>query len=228
MMVHLRHPNIVAFLGGCLNPPDIFIVTEYMERGDLFSILNNPNIIIEEFHKRKFTLDTVKGMTYLHSKNIIHRDLKTYNLLVDKDWDVKVGDFGLAKVIEDDSSRMTVCGTTAWAAPEVLKEQHYTIKADVYSFGICFWEICTRQEPFKNMKPSQVVLAIVNEKLRPEIPSDIRKEYVSIIEACWDEIPEDRPSFAGLVEELEYIQAPDPKSPSPYYLQPDTSNTINL
>jgi len=217
-MTSMNHPNVVKLMGSCLKEPDIFLVTELMEKGDLFSILHNDNIVIEFPHKKKFAIDIVKGMAYLHSQNIIHRDLKTFNLLVTSDWIVKVADFGLAKVINDsvDAQNMTACGTTAWAAPEVLRNQTYSYRADIFSYGVCLWEICTREEPFENVTAAQVVIMVAIEKRRLSIPDSMIPEIRNLIKACWKEEPDERPAFTELMQELEDIDCGEPSSAIPW------------
>jgi len=141
-------------------------VTEYLSRGELFSIIHDDDIILEVPHKKALGLDIATGMTYLHSLNIIHRDLKTFNLLVSENWQVKVGDFGLAKVLRTpyETEPVTSIGTTAWAAPEVLRHQGYTLKSDIYSFGICLWEIFTREQPFPHLNSPQVIEEVAVKK----------------------------------------------------------------
>jgi len=139
LMVTLRHPYIVLFMGACIKTPDLFIVTEFMSNGSVRELLDRKEILIEPEHVRKFAVDSCKGMAYLHSRKILHRDLKTHNLLVDGNFNVKVADFGLSRSMVDQDATMTACGTPSWAAPEVLRRDHYTHKADIYSFGICMW-----------------------------------------------------------------------------------------
>jgi len=218
LMVNLRHPNIVAFMGACLQEPDLFIVTEYMPRGNLSAVLEDKDFTIEHEHIRKFALDTCVGMNYLHSCNVIHRDLKTHNLLVDSNWNVKVSDFGLSRVIEDvtHAQTLTACGTPSWAAPEVLKEDHFSLSADVYSFGVCLWEMCTREEPYKGMTAAQVVLKVVVKNERPEIPPTIPSLFAQIMQKSWEDNPRKRPTFTKLAEVFLRMSCDVPKHRNPY------------
>lgn len=116
--------------------PHLYIVLELAERGSVFDLLGKSDLVLDTRKKLNFCIDAAKGMLYLHSSTppIIHRDLKTANLLVDQHWRVMVTDFGLSRVV-DTQSTMTHCGTVEFCAPEVLKRSRYSVKADVYSFG---------------------------------------------------------------------------------------------
>jgi len=213
----------------CYNTPELFLVTEYMQRGDLFHILHNDDIVIEYEHVRKMSIDTCCGMTYLHNRKIIHRDLKTFNLLVDFDWNIKVCDFGLSRVLEgSQADHLTFCGTTAWAAPEVLREHSYCLKADIYSFGICLWEMCTRDEPYKELTAPQVVIAVAVNGLRPPIDRPIFHEFVRVMTECWSESPEDRPEFKDLLKTLASLRCPKKRSRKPYSKTGSTSSAENI
>ena len=128
--------------------------------------------------------DIAKGLNFLHTQEpnaILHRDLKSLNLLVyenvkgPEDYvQIKITDFGLARDILGgdayDSSRMTgQAGTFHWMAPEVLRSDEYTHKADVYSYGICLWEILCREPPFKGWKPHMIIQKVVQDGARPDI-----------------------------------------------------------
>jgi len=213
IMLKLRHNNIVEYLGVCTeDPPNLFIVMEYLTGGSLHAILHNDDVEIEMEHVRRFALDTCKGMTYLHSQNIIHRDLKPHNLLVADDWSIKVSDFGLSRTLSDAAmtQTLTACGTPSWAAPEVLKEQRYSLKADVYSFGICLWEMCTRDKPYQNMTTPQVVIAVAIEGKRLTIPENIPTEMGYIISKCWQIDTKNRPIFTELVDSFEKMHMQKP------------------
>jgi len=196
----------------------VALIIEYLSHGSLSSILKNKDWIIEEDHIRKFSLHTCQGMTYLHSRHIIHRDLKCANLLVDKDWNVKVGDFGISRVFDkiDTDSTMTVCGTPAWTAPEVFGTRQYSNKADVYSFAVCLWEMTTRKIPYPKTHPQQIVYDVAFRNVRPNIKGEkIPKEFLSVMEFCWMRKPKDRPDFESLVKTFLIMTCPS-SSESPY------------
>ncbi|KAF5941549.1 hypothetical protein HYC85_019191 [Camellia sinensis] len=129
-----------------------------------------------------------RGMNYLHHYNppIIHRDLKSSNLLVDKNWTVKVGDFGLSRLKHETYlTTKTGKGTPQWMAPEVLRNESSDEKSDVYSFGVVLWELATEKIPWDNLNSMQVIGAVgfMNQQL--EIPKDVDPQWASIIESCW-------------------------------------------
>ncbi|KAK4525777.1 hypothetical protein GAYE_SCF16G3686 [Galdieria yellowstonensis] len=197
----LRHPNIVLFMGICVEPSFVCIVTEFMERGTVRDLLLSKSRL--EWNIRlNWALDTATGMAYLHSLEpcIIHRDLKTTNLLVDRGFNVKICDFGLSRFMSKDSV-MSAVGTVQFAAPEVLKHERYTEKADVFSFGTVLWELCTRERVFRGVPQIDVYKRVVAGRM-PEIPHDCDTRYRAMIEMCWDMSPECRPSFEDLVEML--------------------------
>ncbi|KAK4401221.1 putative serine/threonine-protein kinase SIS8 [Sesamum angolense] len=132
-------------------------------RGSLYKLLHRPNIQIDEKRRIKMALDVAKGMNYLHTSHpiIVHRDLKTPNLLVDKNWVVKVCDFGMSRLQHHTflSSKSTA-GTAEWMAPEVLRNEPSNEKSDVYSFGVILWELATLRVPWTEMNSMQVVGAV--------------------------------------------------------------------
>ncbi|DBA02375.1 TPA: hypothetical protein N0F65_007194 [Lagenidium giganteum] len=132
MLRKLKHPNIVLFIGACTNPK-LMILTEFCSRKSLYEVIHNSSFSSMPWkYKVRMMLDAARGIQYLHSKRIIHRDIKSHNFLVDDDWRVKVADFGISKVLDNDTNAFTQCGTTGWVAPEVLLDEDlgYTFKAD--------------------------------------------------------------------------------------------------
>lgn len=156
-------------------------------------------------------LDVAKGMNYLHSSTpvIVHRDLKSPNLLVDKNWVVKVCDFGLSRMKHNTflSSRSTA-GTAEWMAPEVLRNEPSNEKCDVYSFGVILWELTTLQQPWGGMNPMQVVGAVGFQHRQLDIPNDMDPMIADIIRQCWHTDPKLRPSFSDIMTALKTLQRP--------------------
>lgn len=154
-------------------------------------------------------IDVAKGMNCLHTSvpTIVHRDLKSPNLLVDNNWNVKVCDFGLSRLKHSTflSSKSTA-GTPEWMAPEVLRNEQSNEKCDVYSFGVILWELATLRMPWGGMNPMQVVGAVGFQDRRLEIPKEIDPLVARIIWECWQKDPNLRPSFAQLTTALKTVQ----------------------
>ncbi|KAJ8899587.1 hypothetical protein K2173_018561 [Erythroxylum novogranatense] len=207
IMKRLRHPNIVLFMGAVTHPPYLSIVTEYLSRGSLFRLLHKPSAteVLDGRRRLNMAYDVAKGMNYLHKRSppIVHRDLKSPNLLVDRNYTVKVCDFGLSRLKANTFlSSKSAAGTPEWMAPEVLRDEPSNEKADVYSFGVILWELATLQQPWSNLNPAQVVAAVGFKGKRLEIPPDVNPQVAGLIEACWGNEPWKRPSFASIMESL--------------------------
>lgn len=177
MMASLRHPCIVMYLGVCLEPTAL--ITEYCARGSLSDVLRrartSPALAAQLDWPRRLNmaLDAAKGMLYLHACGppIIHRDLKSPNLLVDKHWRVKVSDFNLSRVMHDAAVLSSLAATNPrWLAPEILAGKGYTTTSDVYAFGIILWELLTWQVPWTSEGPWQVVAMVTELGQRPKVP----------------------------------------------------------
>lgn len=209
IMRRLRHPNVVLFMGAVTRPPNLSIITEFLPRGSLYRIIHRPHCQIDEKRRIKMALDVAKGMNCLHTSipTIVHRDLKSPNLLVDNNWNVKVGDFGLSRLKHNTflSSKSTA-GTPEWMAPEVLRNEPSNEKCDVYSFGIILWELATLKLPWSGMNPMQVVGAVGFQNRRLDIPKEVDPLVARIIWECWQTDPNLRPSFAQLCVALKPLQ----------------------
>ncbi|KAJ4822911.1 hypothetical protein Tsubulata_025923 [Turnera subulata] len=202
--VEVKHRNVVRFIGACTKSPHLCIVTEYMPGGSLYDYLHKNFNVLKLQQLLKFAIDVCKGMEYLHLNNIIHRDLKTANLLMDNDNVVKVADFGVAR-FQDQGGVMTAeTGTYRWMAPEVINHQPYDQKADVFSFAIVLWELVTAKVPYDTMTPLQAALG-VRQGLRPELPENAHPKLLDMMQRCWETVPGKRPSFSEIVVELETL-----------------------
>ncbi|RCV20969.1 hypothetical protein SETIT_4G101100v2 [Setaria italica] len=205
IMRRLRHPNVVLFMGAVTRVPHLSIVTEFLPRGSLFRLIHRPNNQLDERRRLRMALDVARGMNYLHNCTpvIVHRDLKSPNLLVDKNWVVKVCDFGLSRIKHSTflSSRSTA-GTAEWMAPEVLRNEPSDEKCDVFSYGVILWELCTLLQPWEGMNPMQVVGAVGFQQRRLDIPGSVDPAVAEIIKKCWQTDPRMRPSFSDIMAAL--------------------------
>ncbi|KAA8537466.1 hypothetical protein F0562_027074 [Nyssa sinensis] len=201
----VRHKNVVQFIGACTRPPNLCIVTEFMSGGSVYDFLHKQKGIFKLPDLLRVAMDVSKGMSYLHQNNIVHRDLKAANLLMDEYEVVKVADFGVARV-QDQSGVMTAeTGTYRWMAPEVIDHKPYDHKVDVFSFGIVLWELLTGKIPYENLSPLQAAVGVVQKGLRPTIPRDTHPEIGELLERCWQQDPCLRPEFSKIIEILQHI-----------------------
>ncbi|PSR89313.1 Serine/threonine-protein kinase [Actinidia chinensis var. chinensis] len=209
IMLRLRHPNVVLFMGAVTHPPNLSILTEYLPRGSLYKLLHRPNNQLNDKRRVRMALDVARGMNYLHTSHptIVHRDLKTPNLLVDKNWVVKVCDFGLSRMQHHTFlSSKSIAGTPEWMAPEVLRNEPSNEKSDVYSFGVILWELATLRVPWTGMNSMQVVGAVGFQNRHLEITEEIDPTAAQIIMDCWHPYPQLRPSFGQLISQLRRLQ----------------------
>ncbi|KAK4434251.1 Serine/threonine-protein kinase CTR1 [Sesamum alatum] len=210
IMKRIRHPNVVLFMGAVTRRPHLSIVTEYLPRGSLFRLIHRPAAgeILDQRRRLRMALDVAKGVNYLHrlTPPIVHWDLKSPNLLVDKNWNVKVCDFGLSRFKANTFiSSKSVAGTPEWMAPEFLRGEPSNEKSDVYSFGVILWELVTMQQPWSGLSPAQVVGAVAFQNRRPAIPPNTSPVLTSLMESCWADDPAQRPSFGSIVDSLKKL-----------------------
>lgn len=200
----LYHPNIVQFIAACKKPPVYCIITEYMSQGTLRMYLNkkDPYSLSSETIL-KLALDISRGMEYLHAQGVIHRDLKSQNLLLNDEMRVKVADFGTSCLETACQATKGNKGTYRWMAPEMTKEKPYTRKVDVYSFGIVLWELTTCLLPFQGMTPVQAAYAASEKNLRPPLSTSCSPVLNNLIKRCWSANPARRPEFSYIVSVLE-------------------------
>eukprot|EP01137_Pigoraptor_chileana_P024831 Opistho-2@93423 len=214
VMIALRHPNIVLFMGASLAEPNIALVVEFMANGSLTDVFDR--LTPSEFDwtlRLKFALDAAKGMEYLHSNSppLLHLDLKSPNLLIDDRMRLKVSDFGLATLQRAKSENHAI-GTLYWMAPELITgTDQLTGAADVYSYGIILWELMGRCLPYRYAAGMAPMLAmhVVRSHHRPmPLPESAPAPFVDLMRSCWDADPSSRPNFTSISRSLEAM-APD-------------------
>eukprot|EP00026_Physarum_polycephalum_P009801 Phypoly_transcript_09938.p1 GENE.Phypoly_transcript_09938~~Phypoly_transcript_09938.p1 ORF type:complete len:429 (+),score=51.32 Phypoly_transcript_09938:147-1289(+) len=199
----LDHKNVIRFEGMCFKLPNICLVTEFMEKGSLAQVLYSSGSTLPWEVKKNMLLDIAHGMVYLHSKHIIHRDVKSSNMLVAADNTVKIADFGFSRV-KAENQTMTQCGTVAWTAPEIFEGSHYTEKADVYSYAIIIWESIYCKKPWEGMHAMRLTANVIGGK-RPatDHTSNAPHQLVALMESCWQPDPTFRPTFEEVVKTFE-------------------------
>ncbi|XP_008792213.2 serine/threonine-protein kinase STY13-like [Phoenix dactylifera] len=226
MMSRVKHENLVKFIGACKDPIMV-IATELLPGMSLKKYLLT--IRPQKLDLRQavsFALDIARAMDCLHANGMIHRDLKPDNLLLTAHQkNVKLVDFGLARE-ETVTEMMTAeTGTYRWMAPELYstvtlrrgEKKHYTNKVDVYSFGIVLWELLTNRMPFEGMSNLQAAYAAAFKQMRPPLPEDAPPELMFIVQSCWVEDPNTRPSFSQIIRMLNafLFTLPPPSLPEP-------------
>jgi len=205
ILSRLRHPNIVLLMAACTSPPNLCFVTEFLPGGSLYDALHSKKIKMNMQLYKKLAIQIAQGMNYLHLSGIIHRDIKSLNLLLDEHMNVKICDFGLSKLKSKSTEMTKSIGSPIWMSPELLMGEDYTEKVDVYAFGIILWELGTGELPYAGLDSVQLALAVTTKSLRPPIPNVWPPTLVNLIQSCWHQDPHMRPNFSEILNQLEKI-----------------------
>ncbi|KAK3105169.1 hypothetical protein FSP39_018705 [Pinctada imbricata] len=226
-----RHRHIVPILGICVEDRLPYIISEFVDGQSVKYIIQNNADSLQWPQKVKISLQAADGMAYLHTCTppILHRDLRCANIFISENENVKVGDFGLTKLIQplrevcknDEcccQGRLSSCPPSIrWTAPEVLKnpvthetdsDSPLTIYSDVYSFGVCMWELATGSDPFSECT-EQEVCELVKRGSRPDslVSIEILPQYKALMHQCWNSIPENRPKFKQIATRLKDLMS---------------------
>ena len=212
LMAILNHPSILTFIGyyptNFEDEPLPTIITELSSNGSLRDIIEMElsGLSPEDWTSTKKLISIygiASGMSYLHAYNILHRDLKPENILMNDYLYPKISDFGLSKITDflsismNFQSQKGLKGTPIYMAPEILAEENYSKAGDVYAFAFIVYEMMTGKRPFNDEKLTifQLIKKISIEGFRPEIDEDVPDIYKELIQSCWSQKAEDRPSF---------------------------------
>jgi serine/threonine protein kinase len=237
----LRHPNCVGVFAVCLEQNHVFIMMEWMHGGSLWERLQQTQekrlaaqqgsaasasgaLVLSDRMRVAIARDVCDGLQYMHSKGLVHGDIKSLNILLDKDNSAKLCDFGCSVVRNFTTSGTILArsisaggGTPAWAAPEILCEgKQHTFQTDIYALGIVMWELLTCKQPHESLSKDQIYGKLKSNDRPPipdSIPTDFPQEFVVMMKRCWDEDPELRPSAAEVHQCMVDITSALPNEP---------------
>uniref|UniRef100_A0A8C4GQZ5 mitogen-activated protein kinase kinase kinase n=1 Tax=Dicentrarchus labrax TaxID=13489 RepID=A0A8C4GQZ5_DICLA len=214
----LKHPNIITFKGVCTQAPCYCILMEYCAQGQLYEVLRagrkiTPSLLVD------WSMGIAGGMNYLHLHKIIHRDLKSPNMLITHDDLVKISDFGTSKELSDKSTKMSFAGTVAWMAPEVIRNEPVSEKVDIWSFGVVLWEMLTGEIPYKDVDSSAIIWGVGNNSLQLPVPESCPDGFKILLRQCWNCKPRNRPSFRQILLHLDIASADVLSTPQETYFK---------
>ncbi|XP_015221873.1 kinase suppressor of Ras 2 isoform X1 [Lepisosteus oculatus] len=215
-----RHENVVLFMGACMSPPHLAIITSLCKGRTLYSVVRDAKVVLDVNKTRQIAQEMVKGMGYLHAKGILHKDMKSKNVFYDNG-KVVITDFGLftiSGVLQAGSRREDKIripnGWLCHLAPEIIRQLSpdteedklpFSKQSDVFAFGTIWYELHAREWPFKN-QPAEAIVWQVGSGMKPNLTQiGMGKEISDILLFCWAYEQEERPSFSKLVEMLEKL-----------------------
>ncbi|XP_044222735.1 mitogen-activated protein kinase kinase kinase 20 isoform X1 [Thunnus albacares] len=202
----LSHRNIIQFYGAIVEAPNYGIVTEYASGGSLYDYLSsNESEEMDMGQIMTWAAEIARGMHYLHSEapvKVIHRDLKSRNVVLAADKVLKICDFGASKFLTH-TTHMSLVGTFPWMAPEVIQSLPVSETCDTFSYGVVLWEMLTREIPFKGLEGLQVAWLVVEKNERLTIPSGCPASFAELMKKCWATEPKERPMFKQILSTLE-------------------------
>lgn len=202
----LNHVNIVKFRGISISPPLFYIVMEYCPFGSLYDVLRRrreKNSCTKPTQVLDWARQIANGVNYLHANKFVHRDLKSPNILIAEQNVLKISDFGTTKLLNHRRNQpMSFNGTSAWMAPEVIRQEACSEKIDVWSFGIVLWEILTCAVPYHNIDPVAVMWGVGKGSLTLPIPSSAPEGLKLLMTLCWKQRSPERPSFQQIIKHL--------------------------
>jgi len=205
----MRNKNIVSLCAVSRRP--LALVMDYMPRGSLYKVLHETEEPLTQGVLLRMAIDIASGMNFLHSgtPQVVHRDLKSLNVLLDEHMTAKICDFGLAQFLKKQEKIEGTSGTPYWMAPEIFSGK-YGPAVDVYAFGIILNEMFSRRVPYADDRygadlPNLLPL-IVNSGRRPSIPARCPTDMKNLMVRCWDANPDNRPTFTVVLATLKEIQ----------------------
>ncbi|KAF9977543.1 hypothetical protein BGZ73_005672 [Actinomortierella ambigua] len=201
LLKSLRDRHIIQFYGTTEHEGQLVLVMEYADGGSLTEAIKQYKL--DWPNKARIAQEMARGLAFIHRRSVLHRDLKSMNVLLTRHMEVKLCDFGMATVNEHSISKSAspVKGTHRWMAPELfVAKPIYSTKSDMFAFGTVMWEMvanCTR--PFRDHLDCLMAVNLVRSGVREELPDDTPEDYRRWVERCWDQDPDKRPEANEMV-----------------------------
>ncbi|GMF51536.1 unnamed protein product [Phytophthora fragariaefolia] len=242
IMAVLYHPRIVEFIGVAWdNLRHLAAVTEFMDNGDLREVLytfkERGSPLSWQIHKASIALHIAEALTYLHSQHpkVIHRDLKSKNVLLNMYYEAKLSDFGISRMRYGIETHMTAgVGTAFWIAPEILLGHDYDERADIYSYGVVLSEIDTDDYPYWNdnnpntargkIQEAEILSQVAVGRIRPEFSANCPEEILALADACLQKNPRDRPTATEIVAIIQHLIHPSRRRLSSQSMSDDSGS----
>ncbi|TKY73834.1 Mitogen-activated protein kinase kinase kinase YODA [Spatholobus suberectus] len=200
LLSQLSHPNIVQYYGSDLGEEALSVYLEYVSGGSIHKLLQEYGTFKEPVIQN-YTRQIVSGLSYLHGRNTVHRDIKGANILVDPNGEIKLADFGMAKHINASASMLSFKGSPYWMAPEVVMNTNgYGLSVDIWSLGCTILEMATSKPPWSQYEGVAAIFKIGNSKDMPEIPDHLSSEAKNFIQQCLQRDPSARPTAQMLLD----------------------------
>ena len=200
LLYKLDHINIIKYYGSYLKKNYLNIILEYCNGGSLSNLLQSFKKLNEHLI-RKYLIQILRGIEYLHIHNIVHRDIKCANILLNSEGNIKVSDFGEAKILKKNENKFNFEGTPNWMAPEIIKNNEYSMFSDIWSLGCSVIEMITGKPPFYEIGSNISILNYLYKIKEPiSLPKDISKELNDFLEKCLQIEPYKRFNVKKLLE----------------------------